>query len=46
MIELIESKRAVADAAVIGAGGAEAVQDVVAWFAGLATRFMVAQGRE
>jgi SWI/SNF-related matrix-associated actin-dependent regulator 1 of chromatin subfamily A len=46
MIELIESKRAVADAAVIGAVGAGVAQDVVAWFAGLATRFMVAQGRE
>jgi len=45
MIELIESKRAVADAAVIGAEGAAAAQDVVAWFAGLAARYMDASDR-
>jgi SWI/SNF-related matrix-associated actin-dependent regulator 1 of chromatin subfamily A len=39
MIALIESKRAIAEAAIVGAGGAEEEQDVVAWFVGVAARF-------
>ena len=41
MIDLIESKRAVATAAIVGVDATGSGVDVVAWFAGLAAKFGV-----
>jgi SWI/SNF-related matrix-associated actin-dependent regulator 1 of chromatin subfamily A len=39
MIEMIEAKRAVAEAAIVGAADGAAALNVVAWFAGLGAKW-------